>query len=804
MESFLRSIGIADEVVNNLDQVTITVQRPVVLWVGLILLFPLGYFIYRRQRENLSTIPKKYRVALSATRILILAILIGVLAGPYLELDHREKRKPILAVLLDHSQSMRLPAGPFISNDELLKVAAAAGYDTSAGSVAPDARKALNRIARSELATSVIETSKPGWIEPLQEDFEVRYYGFSRQVTPVSFTTGDDQTEAAGSTSGGNASHLGDAIFHVLDEAQGQYVSGMLLLSDGQNTGGRSPSLAARAAASAESRIFVVPLGSTQPMQDVSIVDVYTSGQVAVGDMVSVHVTLASQGFDSRPVTVELKEGDEVLASKQALVRDREHQHLELTFEAKQAGERLLTVHVPPLKEETEALQANNTDSAFVQISEEKLRVLLIDGLPRWDFRFIKNAIRRDNGLAGRTGDQPDIVVETEWRRLPDPARAAALPRTLEELTEYHTVMVGDATPELLTPEFCALLAQGVEEKGVGLIVSAGTEAMPHRFGPVLHKLLPVVLNPSDDGIEAVARNEYGGFQMEISPAGIIHETMRLYDDPGRNQKVWGDMPGYFWCAAVERLKPAATALAYNPLREGGGIREMPLIAWHYEGSGKVMFVGTDSTWMWRQNVGDRFFYKFWGQSIRFVSRKNEDEGQKTQFRVRPVRAQPGEEAQLELLAYTAQGRPLEDPTQSVVLLSPGTRETLTLQADPNEKGRYTGAFTPTDAGKHLLVFDPRNGTEPVETSLQVLIAPEEYRNPNLNRPQLELLANTTGGRVIDLDELDTVPDQLENRAPEERQLHREATLWDNWLILLILVLTYTLDVGIRRLMGLS
>ena len=73
-----------------------------------------------------------------------------------------------------------------------------------------------------------------------------------------------------------------------------------------------------------------------------------------------------------------------------------------------------------------------------------------------------------------------------------------------------------------------------------------------------------------------------------------------------------------------------------------------------------------------------------------------------------------------------------------------------------------------------------------------------------MNRPQLELLANTTGGRVVDLDELDTVPDQLENRAPEERQLHREATLWANWLILLILVLTYTLDVGIRRLMGLS
>ncbi|MAV37268.1 MAG: hypothetical protein CMJ59_17630 [Planctomycetaceae bacterium] len=802
MESFLRSIGVTDEVVNNLDKVSLAFQRPMVLWVSLILLIPAGYFIYRRQRENLATIPKKYRVALSVTRILILAVLLGVLSGPYLKLDHREQRKPILAVLLDQSQSMRLPAGPFLSNEKLVKVATAAGYATTDGKVAPETRKALNRIARSELAQTVIKSAQPQLIEPLGDEFEIRYYGFSRQVTPVSITA-DDSEQAAeeGVTGIGNASHLGDAIFHVLDDAAGQYVSGILLLSDGQNTGGRSPSLAARAAAAAESRIFAAPLGSSQPMQDVSIVDVYTSGQVAVGDMVSVHVTLASQGFDNRPVKVNLKEGDEVLASKEAVVRDSEHQHLELTFEAKQAGERLLTVDVPPLKEEDEALHANNTDSAFVQISEEKLRVLLIDGFPRWDFRFIKNAIRRDHGLAGRKGEQPEVVVETEWRRLPTPAQQAALPRTLEELAEYDTIMIGDASPAMLTPEFCDLLAKGVEEEGVGLIVSAGTESMPHRYGPVVQHLLPVVLSAGNRGIEAPV---YDPFRLEVTPAGIIHETMRLYDDPGRNQNVWREMPDYFWCAAVDRLQPAATALAVNPIREEGGIREMPLIAWHYAGDGKVMFVGTDSTWLWRQNVGDRFFYKFWGQALRFVSRQDDQASQKTQFKVRPVRAQPGEEAQLELLAFSPSGAPLKGAQQKVLLLSPGTRETLTLESDPNREGRYTGNFTPRDAGKHRLVFSPPDGSETVETSLQVLIAPEEYRNPNVNRPQLELLASTTGGQIVDLDELDTIPEQLEKRAPEERQLHREATLWDNWLILLILVLTYTLDVGIRRLMGLS
>jgi hypothetical protein len=34
--------------------------------------------------------------------------------------------------------------------------------------------------------------------------------------------------------------------------------------------------------------------------------------------------------------------------------------------------------------------------------------------------------------------------------------------------------------------------------------------------------------------------------------------------------------------------------------------------------------------------------------------------------------------------------------------------------------------------------------------------------------------------------------------------LHREASLWDNWLMLTLLVVIYSIDVGLRRLSGLS
>ena len=71
-----------------------------------------------------------------------------------------------------------------------------------------------------------------------------------------------------------------------------------------------------------------------------------------------------------------------------------------------------------------------------------------------------------------------------------------------------------------------------------------------------------------------------------------------------------------------------------------------------------MLFVGTDSTWLWRQNVGDRFFYKFWGQAIRAVARNDKTTQKKSWLEVRPVHVQPGEAARVELMAFAADGSP--------------------------------------------------------------------------------------------------------------------------------------------------
>jgi hypothetical protein len=540
-----------------------------------------------------------------------------------------------------------------------------------------------------------------------------------------------------------------------------------------------------------------VPVGSPQRLQDVAITDLFTSGLVTVGDTARVAVTVESQGFDGRPVKIELKEGDKLLDSKEVILRAAEQQQVELTFKAALPGSHYLTVHVPPQPEEPEHLRANNTDTAFVRVSEEKLKVLLVEGLPRWDFRFLKNALRRDNGIAGRFGKEVDVRLEAEWRRLPPAERAKALPRTLEQLSEYHTVILGDVSLRMVDSAFLDVLVKAVTERGVGLVVACGPLAMPHRYDSRLHELLPVRMR-QDKSRPRPARG--GSYRLDLSPEGAIHEATRFYDEPGRNQTAWGNLPRYYWYADVERAAPGATVLVWNPVVTNYG--KIPLIAHHYVGKGRVMFVGTDETFRWRQNVGDRFFYKFWGQAVRFVSRRDAATDKKSRIEVRPVRAQPGEQAQIELMAFTPDGAPRGDPSLNVQVQGGNAATNVEMTPDPAVKGRYTGKFVPAAAGEYRVVYAPPAG-QAAEARLRASVAPEELRQPNVNRTALELLANATGGQMLELPDISTIGERLQGES-KFTELHREVSLWDNALTLVVLVFLYSLDVGVRRLVGLS
>jgi hypothetical protein len=380
-----------------------------------------------------------------------------------------------------------------------------------------------------------------------------------------------------------------------------------------------------------------------------------------------------------------------------------------------------------------------------------------------------------------------------------------ALPGTIEELSEYEVVILGDASPRLLTEPFRELLDEAVRRHGVGLIVAAGPSYMPHAYGALIHDLLPVEMHPGAAGMLSPSQKP---FRLKVSPEGTVHEVMRLYEDIARNETAWAVMPPFYWCAAAERPGPAATVLAWNPnleVRYG----QVPLIAFHFAGKGKVLFLGLDSTWHWRQNVGERFFYKFWGQAIRFVGRgEGQDNlpGQKVAYSrlvAQPLRVEPGQPVEVILAAVDADGNPETADSVSVLVEGPESPETVVLLADPFRDGRFTGTVTAATEGPYRVSWSAKDGEDGCETQFQVVTAPEELRHPNIDRAGLHQIAATSGGEVLELGNLAAIPDKLQGETKQTR-MYREATVWDNWLVLLVLILVYSLDVGLRRLKGLT
>jgi hypothetical protein len=792
-EWLLRSIGVGDEIRTHLDHAVLLFQRPLVLWVGLVLFFPAAWYVYRRQRQNLASISRGLQVGLSVTRALILAILVIVLSGPYLRLDEKKEKRPLVAWIFDQSQSMALPAGPFSGDEDLAALAAAVGYPTPAGKVEPEVRKALERTSRAQLAAACVAARREDLIRPLAKRYELRFYSAAERLEQMPVAGPDWKLPEPRPR--GASTRLGDAVGQLVEDAAGRQIAGIVVFSDGQNNAGRSLVEAARAAGDAAAPIFAVPAGSEAPLRDVAVTDVFAPDLVSMGDTVRVSVTLELQGYAEQAVKVSVVDegAKETLDAKDLLLRSTETQSVDLTFEAKRAGSRTLTVKVTPTSPLPEDIPDNNSDSIIVRVSGEKLKVLYVEGPPRWQFRFLKNAMRRDHGLAGLAAELPDIVLENEARR--HPAAASRLPKSVEELARYHTVILGDVSPQLADGKFLSVLDEAVRRRGVGLIVAAGPISMPSRYPPTLTGLLPVRTRAGAGGMEAPA---YKPFRLEVSPDGAVHDTMRMYDDPGRNEIVWTHMPPFYWCAAVERPAAGATVLAYNPsvvTRWG----KLPLVAHHFAGQGKVLFLGMDSTWTWRQNVGDRFFYKFWGQAIRFVARREEqDLKRKDWLEARPARAQQGEQVQIELMAFTPDGTPRREPTLPLEVAGAAGNGIVELAADRATPGRYSGRLLADVPGTFRLQYIQGSGSSPLEAHVQVATATEELRRPNVNLPALKQL-----GKIVRLQELKTIADNLRGET-KVTELHREATIWDNWLLLVILICVYSLDVGLRRLAGLT
>jgi hypothetical protein len=146
-------------------------------------------------------------------------------------------------------------------------------------------------------------------------------------------------------------------------------------------------------------------------------------------------------------------------------------------------------------------------------------------------------------------------------------------------------------------------------------------------------------------------------------------------------------------------------------------------------------------------------------------------------------------------------GNPADVPEVELRVSGKDFVDTLPV-LNAGQPGRFKGRWHPRDLGQYTLSYTDAAGRS-VTAMVHVAGSSRELRRPDVDRATMADIAEASGGDMIELAELGTLPDKLKGEAKTVQRLH-EDEIWDNWLVLVLLVFVYCLDVGTRRLLGLT
>ena len=765
-------------------------------WVVVLVVLPLFLGVtwlgYGRESLKSST-----RLLLSGLRMAAFLLLFLVLARPVI-VERREEVHPAgVLVLLDDSASMRRKDA--YAKDE-------------------DLRRALERLVpaadqatRLEIGQSVLEKD----LLPLFEEgeYETLLYGFSETASPLA--------NASAATGRGTGTNLGDALLQAMRSNPGRHLTDVVVVSDGRSNGGLDVEEAARIAGTNGIPVHTLVIGDTRPQRNAIVELVEVPGDALEGDEIAVTVRVLGRGTGTgESALVQLEELDprqeanddtpgRVLAEEEVTLEEA-GQRVVLVAPAGRAdlrtGERRFRVTLPPLDEET--MTDDNVVEFRVQISPATIRVLYVEGGPRWEYRYLKNLLLR-----------ADAKLEVQCFLLqanPDfPQEASAglqalreVPTTREELLEnYDVVLLGDVNPYAISADparcdaFLSALREFVEAGG-GLLFAAGVYDNPRAFVQTpLEDVLPIEFDPVLS-FEGDTRQE---FRPLLSDPKNPHEILRLHANAETNRRLWEDedgLHGFYWYMPVRRAKPGTQTLLVHPSdRNPADGEAYPLLVLGYFPAGRTMFLATDETWRWRYHYGDRYHERFWRNAIRWLALGRLKSGDR-RFRLETTRSAYDLEDRVlfEARIQDEDFRPSEQPTQQIVWTGPGgEREELELNLFGGRKGVYRGSLQPERPGLHRAWIDV-GGQRLASVEFEVLLPSRENADPSPDPEALALLSLKTGGQSLSLANLDVLDGEFpggdEHREPISSSLE---DAWDRWATLLAALGVLSLEWILRK-----
>ncbi|MCO6438393.1 MAG: hypothetical protein J5J06_14975 [Phycisphaerae bacterium] len=802
-------------------------QSPVQPWMVLCfacLVIPAVLLIYRRE----SCTPGR-RFILGLIRFVVIVWVALLLCQPAIVLQRNRSEPAYTVLLVDSSSSMGMQEAYM---DPELEERAGRG-----AALPPEESPA--DYSRLDLARRAMLAGDAEPIRVLLQHNAVQLSSFDSDVRPLAAVAKEQNAtklvaslESLSAT--GTTTDLSGALHAALEGSGGRRIAAVVLASDGQRTETAGLADVLELARGREIPIFPVRIGSPAPRFDLEVNAFRSESVVYLNDLATVEGRIEARGL-TEPLAVDVNLFDEDTDTKldsRAVTIDPQAglTRVEFVVRPQRSGKHRYRIEVPPPAQDLVA--GNNSAVVDVFARDERLRILFVDAYPRFEYRYLKNALLREKSMELSVlllDADRDFVQEgsERIRRFPD---------SPEELHQYNVVLFGDVDPRAgwLSAAQMDMLLDYVGHVGGGFGLIAGERSAPQRFvGTPLERLIPVQVDPrSDIGVISAS-----GFMPVLSSEGREHRIFRAIPS-SRSESISAalldpqKLPPLYWFLRTGGVKPGAVALAYHPTQRtlaasGVGDDRMPIVVVGRYGAGKLFFQATDETWRWRRHTGELLHDGYWVQVVRFLAPSG-PRAEERQLTLRTDRREYEFGAPVRIEAEVRDGAlsaRLGDSFSVSVKreqeseLSPvdrsknseeETRAAMEARPDLRRLGplstRFEGTFIPRRPGLYVLepgvsgTADSDDGRLP--WTFHVARPERELRHPEADHRTLEEIAERTGGRVLALDELAAGFADIRDGSVNIPDDITEP-LWDSRLALGVFVLLIGMEWSLRKWFGL-
>lgn len=803
----------------------------------------IGFAVFWMYRREINTCPMPVKMLMGGLRLLVLLLLVALYLKPSVFYQQVNEIKPTIAMLRDSSLSFDR-GDNYRSQDQVNQLATVTGL--AAGDIES------GQVKRSLLLNQAFKKN-PKLLEQLRNKGAIRVINFSDGNTPVAVIPAIAKNETATDQEPGNepgnrnegdeavqgllrdslpdldANGLGTDVWQALRESleDANRMSSILLISDGQHNGSEDPLEIARKASTLGIPVFAIGVGDPNPPKNLAVNEVYVRDKAYPDEPFEIEAILQTSqvGNEGMPPRIDvqlLQQRIDPRTGKPGAPEQVKSEEVEVPVNGgrirvdfdqvlNQPGKYIYTVQVAALDDETET-DDNSLISSEMEVVDEKVKVLLISGLPSWDYQQVSRLLQRDSTISLSCWLQS--MDETRPQEGNDPI--SELPRSRQTLFEYNVILLMDPNPEEFDAQWIELLQDFCKDKAGGVLFMAGpqftSEFVTMNRLKGIRELLPVKFGDNEfiDSIEALASakdNKPG--KMLLVNHNMDHPVMSFRSDPGETQKIWNLMPGIFWNFPTLAAKPTARVL----LERGDQVNaegNPPLMVAGRSGAGTVLYMGFQGTWRWRPvGVQAQYFDRFWIQVVRYLvetrslqgSRRGFIDTEKTEFEL-------GDRVLLVGRVLDEEFRPSTQPVHKAIVRSDdGRTQTVEMKLLPNQTGRYEGTFVAQRIGNFEATIDlDSSGEEKLIDPIAFRVVPPSAESGAywLNEKLLMEIADQSGGKYFRLEQLDQVAESLPTLVTRAEFNSPPKPLWDankylRWLIFVLPVALLTVEWILRK-----